>query len=219
MLAIRYSDIDWLNSEILIRRAVKKAEAADGVHKWKWILSSPKSSKSRRRIGLTETARTLLAGLREVSAENGDGLIFTKGMVGLEPAEAWIDPDYFDSTIFAPITARAGLSGLRFHDLRHFFASVLIAQGESPKYIQDQMGHSSIQVTFDLYGHLFPQARRDAVRKLDATLSAALSNKSLGSEKGVVAEQKRGSQNEVLETLLETKPSKAAKAPSGGRAN
>jgi integrase len=43
-----------------------------------------------------------------------------------------------------------------FLDLRHFFASMLIAQGESRKYICDQLGPSSIQVTFDIYGHLFP---------------------------------------------------------------
>jgi integrase len=188
-------------------------------HKWKYALSSPKSPKSRRRIGLTETARTLLAGLRKVNASNGEGLIFTKGMVGLEPADSWIDPDYFDSTIFAPIAERAGLSGLRFHDLRHFFASVLIAQGESPKYIQDQMGHSSIQVTFDLYGHLFPQARQDALHKLDATLTAALTHKSLVFAKGANVEQKRPSPNEVLESLLETEPSKTPKARLPERTN
>ena len=58
---------------------------------------------------------------------------------------------------------------MRFHDLRHFFASILIAQGESAKYVQDQMGHSSIQVTFDTYGHLFPQSKQESVKKLDAT--------------------------------------------------
>ena len=42
---------------------------------------------------------------------------------------------------------------------------MLIAQGESPKYVCDQMGHSSIQVTFDIYGHLFPQGRREAADK------------------------------------------------------
>jgi integrase len=64
------------------------------------------------------------------------------------------------------------------------FASVLIAQGESAKSVQDQMGHSSIQVTFDTYGHLFPQAKQESVRKLDTTLTAALSSKSFGSQKG-----------------------------------
>ena len=48
---------------------------------------------------------------------------------------------------------------VRFHDLRHFFASMLIAQGESAKYVSDQLGHSSVQVTFDIYGHLFPTVR------------------------------------------------------------
>jgi integrase len=44
----------------------------------------------------------------------------------------------------------------RFHDLRHTCAALLIAQGAHPKEIQDQMGHSTIRVTFDRYGHLFP---------------------------------------------------------------
>jgi hypothetical protein len=84
---------------------------------------------------------------------------------------------------------------------------MLIAQGESAKYIQDQMGHSSIQVTFDTYGHLFPQSKRDAADKLDAALSAAFSNKTLGPKPNDLLETrlvKRPRQNEVLETLLET---------------
>jgi integrase len=202
ILALRYCDIDWFSSELLIRQAIKKAKATDGVHKWQWKLGAPKSRKSGRRIGLTETARSLLAGLKELNG--GDDLIFTKGMVDLKPPAAWIDPDYFDASLFGPIADKAGLSGMRFHDLRHFFASVLIAQRESAKYVQDQMGHSSIQVTFDTYGHLFPQAKQDSVRRLDATLTAALSSKSLGSEKSSTVERKRASKNDLLETLLET---------------
>ena len=44
---------------------------------------------------------------------------------------------------------------------------MLIAQGESPKYISDQLGHSSIQMTFDTYGHLFPQAKAEATQKFE----------------------------------------------------
>ena len=219
VLALRYSDIDWFSSEIRIRQAIKKAKATDGVHKWQWKMGPPKSPKSRRRIGMTKTVRSLLAGLKEINGGGGDGLIFPKGMVGLEPADAWIDPDYFDASIFGPIADKAGLSGTRFHDLRHFFASVLIAQGESAKYVQDQMGHSSIQVTFDTYGHLFPQAKLDAVRRLDATLAAALSSKSLGSEKSSPVEPKRASRNDLLETLLETDRRGAPEGTPKGRAN
>jgi integrase len=102
----------------------------------------------------------LLSGLKQIST-NDAGLIFcdSKGN--------YIDPDYFDDHIFKPIKEAAGMMGIRFHDLRHFFASMLIAQGESPKYICDQLGHSSIQITFDTYGHLFPQAKVDASEKLE----------------------------------------------------
>jgi hypothetical protein len=81
-----------------------------------------------------------------------------------------MDPDYFDEFIFGRIAAHAGLSRVRFHDLRHFFASMLIAQGESAKYVCDQMGHSSIQVTFDTYGHLFPNSRETAAKKLQQAM-------------------------------------------------
>jgi integrase len=84
----------------------------------------------------------------------------------------FIAPDYFDASIYGPIADGAGLPEIRFHDLRHFFASMLIAQGETAKYVCDQMGHSSIQVTFDTYGHLFPQARQEASTKLEQEMFA-----------------------------------------------
>ena len=56
----------------------------------------------------------------------------------------------------------AGLRPLRFHDLRHTFVSQLIAAGAPAKYIQEQAGHGSIQVTMDTYGHLFPGADDNA---------------------------------------------------------
>jgi len=58
----------------------------------------------------------------------------------------------------------------RFHDLRHFFASMLIEGGENPKYIQDQVEHASITTTYDTYGHLMPQAKQQATRKLERSI-------------------------------------------------
>lgn len=65
----------------------------------------------------------------------------------------------FYSGHFRPAVAEAlpaHLAQLRFHDLRHTFASILISLGKHPKVIQERMGHSSISVTFDRYGHLLP---------------------------------------------------------------
>ena len=163
ILALQYTDIDWTNKELVISRAVSKTKADDGVRKWEWQIGSPKSRKSNRRVAAPEAVLELLRGLRSKTKDQ-NGLIFP-GADGKR-----IDPDYFDGFVFRPIAARAGLPRLRFHDLRHFFASMLIAQGESAKYVCDQMGHSSIQVTFDTYGHLFPNSRGSAAKKLQQAM-------------------------------------------------
>lgn len=55
----------------------------------------------------------------------------------------------------------------RLHDLRHTFATRLLMNGESPAYVKEQMGHSSIQATVDLYCHWIPKSNRQAVDRLD----------------------------------------------------
>ena len=59
---------------------------------------------------------------------------------------------------------------IRFHDLRHTFASLLIEQGEHPKYIKVQMGHSSINVTMDVYGHLMNNVNQESAKRLDSAI-------------------------------------------------
>jgi hypothetical protein len=57
--------------------------------------------------------------------------------------------------------------------LTHFFASQLIAQGETAAYVRDQMGHSSIKVTFDTYGHLFPGRGKEASARYEKSMADA----------------------------------------------
>jgi integrase len=70
-------------------------------------------------------------------------------------------------TIFKRLLEKAGLRDIRVDDLRHSFASLLLQQGESVVYVEDQLGHASIQLTVDTYGHLIPGANRAAVDRLD----------------------------------------------------
>jgi integrase len=60
----------------------------------------------------------------------------------------------------------------RFHDLRHVAASLFIEQGMQPKRVQEIMGHSSIKITFDLYGHLWrkPESDKEAMQQIEARL-------------------------------------------------
>lgn len=62
---------------------------------------------------------------------------------------------------------KAKLRDMRFHDIRHTFASLLLSNGESPVYVKEQPGHSSIQMTVDIFGHLIPSSNRQAVNALD----------------------------------------------------
>jgi integrase len=67
-----------------------------------------------------------------------------------------LDGDNLRHRVFYKVLAKAGLRWIRFHDLRHTFASLLIQNGESLTYVRDQLGHSSIQVTVDISGPLIP---------------------------------------------------------------
>ena len=78
-----------------------------------------------------------------------------------------LDGDNLRKRVFYKVLEQAGLRHIRIHDLRHTFASLLLQNGESLKYIQEQLGHSSIQITMDTYGHLIPGANRGAVDRLD----------------------------------------------------
>jgi integrase len=75
---------------------------------------------------------------------------------------------------FRPAVARTELpEGLRFHDLRHTCAAILIANGRSMEEVKDHLGHSSIRVTSDCYGHLFPKARRALADGLETIFQQA----------------------------------------------
>jgi integrase len=70
--------------------------------------------------------------------------------------------------VFQSTLKKAGLRQVRFHDMRHSYASWLIGNGESLAYVREQLGHHSIQMTVDTYGHLIPGANRQAVNRLAA---------------------------------------------------
>jgi len=90
--------------------------------------------------------------------------------VFLTPSSTPVDGDNFRRRIFRKVLPKAGLGDHHPHDMRHTFASLLIQNGESLKYVQEQMGHSSIQVTADIYGHLIPGSNKAAVDRLDAPI-------------------------------------------------
>jgi integrase len=66
---------------------------------------------------------------------------------------------------------RANLPNIRFHDLRHTFATLMLQNGEHPKVVQEMLGHATIAITMDTYSHVLPNMQRDAVARLGTLLS------------------------------------------------
>jgi integrase len=103
-----------------------------------------------------------------------DGYVFTSLKGG--PLRRSFYPRHYK-----PAVERADLpTRLRFHDLRHTCAALLIAQGAHPKEIQERLGHSTIKLTFDRYGHLLPTLDERLRDGLDATWRAADADESQG---------------------------------------
>ena len=72
---------------------------------------------------------------------------------------------------FSGVVTTANLPALRFHDLRHTAASLLLAQGVSPRTIMETLGHSQISLTMDTYAHIMPTLQQDAAQQMNAILT------------------------------------------------
>lgn len=153
LLGLKWDDIDWFNNQIHVRRTYNNGRFYD-----------PKTKYSKRKVDL---APELVLELKKWK------LACPKGELNLVFPTEIGTPESQSNMLkrrFHPALRRAGLAKIRFHDLRHTYASLLIDQGENPKYIQTQLGHSSIQITMDVYGHLMDNVNREAARKLGRTV-------------------------------------------------
>jgi len=165
LLALRRSDVDLLRGVVTVGRALKDV---NGVLQY-----GPTKTHATRSVSIPKFLREELARHLSHSPPSGntaDALVFPG------PRGGPLRHGNFLRRHFKPAVARAlppEKHGLRFHDLRHTCASLLIEQGAHPKAVQERLGHSSIQVTFDRYGHLLPAIDLRIVEALDATYAAA----------------------------------------------
>jgi integrase len=131
-------------------------------------------SKKTRRVDMSRELRSVLIKMRDnrlrAACLEGKTDISTE-LLFSAPAGGILDPDNLYHRYFVPALKKSGIRKIRLHDLRHTFGSLLIQGGASLAYVRDQMGHSSIQITVDVYGHLVAGADISWVDGLDATQS------------------------------------------------
>ncbi len=137
------------------------------------VFLEPKTSRSRRTVSLPGFALEALRAHRREQAER-------RLLLGA----AWRDLDLVvergDGSPWRPATLSrawrrladtAGLAGVRFHDLRHAHATLMLASGVHPKVVADRLGHATVSITLDTYSHVIPALQAEAARVLDGVLA------------------------------------------------
>jgi len=169
LLGLRWRDVDLGLLSISVCQVLEKRW---GICQFK----EPKTSHSQRRVAMTPKLSLFL---REYKAEREwvyhefgkqlalDDLVFTS--VEGKP----LDPSVL-SHAFTRIVRQAGLERVRFHDLRHTFASLMLLRGAKPKVISEALRHASVAFTMDVYSHIIEGMQSDAMALLDEVLPAGV---------------------------------------------
>ncbi len=169
VLGLRWEDLDLDRGSMNVRRSLQWFN--DGPH-----LADLKTAKSRRTIILPPVALDALRAHRDAqvaerrvagAAWREHGLVFTTG-IGTP-----LNPSGVRNRSFHRVLARAGLPRIRFHDLRHTMATLMLHHGENPKVVQEMLGHSTIQMTMDTYAHVITGAQEAAAARMEGILRAA----------------------------------------------
>jgi integrase len=166
LLALKWRDVDLDGMGLQVRATLQLVEGV-------YVFAEPKSKRSRRRIGLPQTAVEALR--RHHARQSEERLQF---------GAAWADLDLaFTDPVGEPLNGiavlrssfhallrRADLPIMRFHDLRHTAATVLLGRGVNPKVVSEMLGHSNISITLGLYGHVTPHMQQYAADMMDRFL-------------------------------------------------
>lgn len=150
VLGLTWDCINFDKSIIKVRKSL-----------YKGTLSTPKTDCSIRDIQVPSKLIQVLKQYKKFAVENEFNLVFTQK--NGKP----IDADNLMNRRYRKILKLAGVKQIRFHDLRHTYASLLISKDLNFKYIQKQMGHSSFEVTMNTYAHLMPEVYEKSKMAID----------------------------------------------------
>jgi integrase len=165
VLGLQWQDIDLEKNLIHVRRTLwagrKNGPGMDGKN-W-WCFTSPKSANSKRDVLMIPALKDALLEHKKRSIFNPLHLLFcTKS--GQPISRGWLIQRHFH-----PALKAAGITGVRFHDLRHSFATLLLNKGINLPFVSKQLGHASVNVTVDIYHHILPSLiadQRDVIQSI-----------------------------------------------------
>jgi integrase len=168
MLALRWVDVDLAKSPALHVRATLRYVNAD-----LYYFDPPKTERSRRRISLNSAVTEVLKRHRVAQLEErlAAGVAWRdEDLVFCTPIGAPICGNHLSGRDFPALLKEAGLPRIRFHDLRHTCATLLLWRGVHPKVVSELLGHTTITMTLDRYSHVLPDMQQAAMDAMDGLL-------------------------------------------------
>jgi len=169
ILGLRWKDVDLDMAVASVVQVLHRLK--DG----RFILQEPKTAKSRRQVSLGPAAVLALRNYRE--RRQAERIIAGRPLSQDDLMFCHLDgspirPDNV-SRAFSRIARKTGISGVRFHDLRHTHATLMLKQGIHPKIVQERLGHATIAVTLDTYSHVLPGLQEQAALRFEQELAQA----------------------------------------------
>ena len=183
-LAVRWEDVDWRAGAVQVRRQAQWARGRGVVY------SEPKTASGRRVVPLPEPTLALLRARREGRAAEPAAVAATRRgheLVTCWPNGAPVTPSQARRA-WTLLRDHLGWPGLRLHDLRHTYATMLLAAGVHPRVAQERLGHSSVSMTLGVYSHVLPSVHAEATRRLTELVFGAECQQDASSEAATGAE-------------------------------
>ena len=167
LLGLKWEDVDLEAGTLQVRRTLSTATGGG------FRFGAPKTAKSRRSVKLPGAAISALKRHRRAQLEERmrlAGLFADHGLVFASRVGTPVSRQDLVARSFKPLLKRAGLPDVRFHDLRHTCATLLLGRGVHAKLVQELLGHSTISVTLDTYSHVLPGMSDAAAGAMDEAL-------------------------------------------------
>ena len=166
LLALRWCHVD------LDFATLSVVETLHQLHNREFVFRQPKSKRGRRQIALSPSLALLLRQHRaeqEVSRKLLGLELSPSDLVFSQPDGSPLQPDSITQA-FTRLARSVGLCGVRFHDLRHTHATLMLRHGIHPKIVSERLGHSTVAITLDTYSHVLPGLQEAAAQRFEEGL-------------------------------------------------
>jgi integrase len=168
LLALHWTEVDLDAGFVQVRYTLQH------LREGQYVFMPPKTERSRRKVALSVLAVEALRrhqARQAVQHQAAAEAWCEEGLVFPGPAGRAIRGANLVQERFVPLLERVGLPSLRFHDLRHTAATLLLLQGIHPKIVSEMLGHSTVSMTLDIYSHVLPDMQREATAAFDHLLT------------------------------------------------